>query len=48
MDQHGDMTLEVLVDSQVAVENVSRLGRNSGYNTEVQENDDEYIIILNR
>ena len=41
--------LEVLVDNQCAVENVTRFGTNSGYQVSVQENDDgDFLLELKK
>lgn len=38
--------IEVLVDSMVCVENISRLANNKGYNISYTQNEDEFIIKL--
>ena len=40
--------LEVLVDNQCAVENVSRFAGNSGYTVEVRPIDDEFNLLLTK
>jgi len=45
----GKGTIEVLVDSSTARENVSRLARNAGWNVTVEEQPDgSYRIILRK
>ena len=36
--------LEVLVDNMTARENVTRFAKNSGYNVEVSQNGNDYIL----
>lgn len=40
--------LTVLVDSRVCVENVSRFARNQGYQIDVREQDDEFVLTLTK
>ena len=40
--------IEVLVDSMVCVENISRLADSKNYKIETEEKDGEYILKLNR
>ncbi len=45
----GNGTLEVLVDSDTALENVSRLAKNSGWKVTVEDQpDSSYRIILEK
>lgn len=48
MDNNSDSVLEVLVDTKVALENVSRLAKGRGYLSEINKNDEEYIILLKK
>jgi TusA-related sulfurtransferase len=49
LQKMGKGTLEVLVDSSTARENVSRLARNSGWNFTVEDQPDgSYRIILKK
>lgn len=49
LEKSHPATLEVLVDSQSAVENVSRLAGNSGYAVEVRPaDDDEFTLVLTK
>ena len=42
-------TLEVLVDNEAAVQNVTRFANNSGYRVEVKElEDEEYSLTLSK
>ena len=41
-------TLEVLVDNQCAVENVTRFARHSGYEVAVTEENGEYTLTLTK
>ena len=40
--------LEVLVDNMTARENVSRFAKNSGYNVEISQNGNDYILNLTK
>lgn len=40
--------LEVLVDNRCAVENITRYAGSQGYRVEVQGQDDEYTLRLNK
>ena len=49
LEKSHPATLEVLVDSQSAVENVSRLAGNNGYAVEVRPaDDDEFTLVLTK
>jgi TusA-related sulfurtransferase len=49
LQKMGKGTIEVLVDSSTARENVSRLARNSGWNVTVEDQPDgSYRIILRK
>ncbi|WZL72559.1 sulfurtransferase TusA family protein [Clostridiaceae bacterium 35-E11] len=48
IDQYTKEEIEVMVDSRVALENVSRLAKNNGYKVEVKENNDEFYIFLKK
>ena len=41
-------TLEVLVDNQCAVENVTRFGKNSGYQVAVTEENGDFRLTLTK
>jgi len=40
--------LEVLVDNQCSVENVTRYARNSGYQVEVSDHEGDYKLVLRK
>ena len=41
-------TLEVAVDNQCSVENVTRFGRNAGYQVEVQDFEGDFKLVLTK
>ncbi|SET73833.1 TusA-related sulfurtransferase [Natronincola peptidivorans] len=41
-------TIEVLVDSMVAVENIKRFAGSKGFEVEVKENDEEYSLLIKK
>ena len=41
-------TLEVAVDNQCSVENVTRFARNAGYQVEVQDFEGDYKLVLTK
>lgn len=41
-------SLEVLADAKVAVENITRLANNSGYQVSVSENGEEFTLKLTK
>lgn len=46
--QNNPEALEVLVDNTTAKENVTRFAKNSGYNVEVTQNGNDYILSLKK
>ena len=44
----GASTLEVLADAQVAVENITRLAHNQGYQVSVTEDGNEFKLTLRK
>lgn len=46
--QNNPEALEVLVDNMTAKENVTRFAKNSGYNVEVTQNGNDYILSLKK
>ena len=47
--KNNPSTLEVLVDNNTAVQNVTRFANNAGYEVKVKElEDDEYSLILTK
>lgn len=43
---HGD--LEVLVDAEVAKENVKRFAENKGFKVTVSEKDEDYVLFITK
>ena len=41
-------SLEVLVDNQCAVENVTRFARNNGYRVSVTEQEEDFLLTLEK
>jgi tRNA 2-thiouridine synthesizing protein A len=41
-------TLEVLVDTGTARDNVSRMANNAGWKVKVKEQEDEYLLIITK
>ncbi len=48
IDSFPDEELEVLVDAQVAVENIKRFVNNKGYNVKVNEKDNEFTLYIKK
>lgn len=48
MNQTGTGTIEVLVDSPTARDNIVRLASSRGWQSEVKEKDDEFLLILTK
>ena len=46
--RHLPATLEVAVDNQCSVENVTRFARNAGYQVEVQDFEGDYKLVLTK
>jgi tRNA 2-thiouridine synthesizing protein A len=46
MEKHPGQTILVLLESQVSKENVIRLAQNQGYNSQVEQKQQEYRLIL--
>ncbi|MFA7191358.1 MAG: sulfurtransferase TusA family protein [Dehalococcoidales bacterium] len=46
MEENPGKELKVLSDTQTAVQNVTRLGKNSGYSVNVSQEGDDYILTL--
>lgn len=44
----GGERLRILADSRVAMENISRLARQSGVSFSAEEREDQYYILLSR
>jgi TusA-related sulfurtransferase len=48
MNQTGTGTIEVLVDSATARDNIVRMASSRGWQTEVNEKEDEFLLILTK
>ncbi|SDY95246.1 TusA-related sulfurtransferase [Proteiniborus ethanoligenes] len=46
--ESGQEGIKVLVDAQVAVENIKRFATSQGYKVEVEEREDEYSLTLRK
>jgi len=47
MEENPGKELKVLIDTQTSVENVTRLGKSSGYIIDVNEEGEDYILLMN-
>jgi TusA-related sulfurtransferase len=47
MEENPGKELKVLIDTQTSVENVTRLGKSSGYSIDVNEEGEDYILLMN-
>lgn len=48
MDQIGKGTIEVMVDTATARDNIERMATNQGWQVEVKEKEDEFLLILTK
>lgn len=48
IEKNPNVELQVLVDTHVAVENITRFVTGKGYNVNVEENDGEYKIDIKK
>ena len=48
MDQIGEGTIEVLVDIATSRDNITRMATNQGWQVEVKEKEDEFLLILTK
>jgi len=48
MDQISEGTIEVLVDTATSRDNVTRMATNQGWQVEVKEKDEEFLLILTK
>lgn len=48
IDSNSNEPIEVLVDAQVAVENIKRFVTNKGYNVNVSEDNGEYTLHIKK
>ncbi len=46
--KNAPASLEVMVDNQCAVENVTRFARNNGYKVDVQAQGEDFQLMLNK
>lgn len=46
MDENPGKEIRVLADNQTAVQNVTRLGKNSGYSVDVCQEEDDYVLVI--
>jgi len=46
MDQIGKGTIEVMVDTATARDNIERMATNQGWQVEIKEKEDEFLLIL--
>ncbi|MSU01523.1 sulfurtransferase TusA family protein [Tissierella pigra] len=48
IDSSPNISLEVLVDTHVAVENITRFATGKGYNVNVEENNRDFKLIIKK
>lgn len=48
MDEIGNGTIEVMVDTATSKDNITRMATNQGWEVEVQDKEDEYLLILTK
>ena len=48
MDEIGKGTIEVLVDTATSKDNIERMATNQGWQVEVQEKEDEFLLTLTK
>lgn len=48
MDEIGKGTIEVLVDTATSKDNIERMANNQGWQIEVQEKEDEFLLSLTK
>ena len=48
MDQIGKGTIEVTVDTATARDNIERMAINQGWQVEVKEKEDEFLLMLTK
>lgn len=46
MEENPGKELKVITDTQTSVQNVTRLGKNSGYKVDVREEGEDYVLVL--
>ena len=48
MDQIGKGTIEVMVDTATSRDNIERMANNQGWQVEIKEKEDEFLLILTK
>lgn len=48
MEKIGTGTIEVLVDAATSRDNIKRMAINQGWQVEIQEKEDEFLLILTK
>ena len=48
IESNPNESIQVLVDAQVAVENITRFAKGKGYKVEVEEKGDEYTLTIRK
>jgi len=48
MDQIGKGTIEVMVDTATSRDNIERMATNQGWQVEIKEKEDEFLLILTK
>lgn len=48
LDENPEESFDILVDVEVAVENVTRFAKNSGYKVDVEENKGYFILHIKK
>lgn len=46
MEENPGKELKVTLDTQTAVQNVTRLGKNSGYSVAASQDGEDYILVM--
>ncbi|MDD2252361.1 MAG: sulfurtransferase TusA family protein [Dehalococcoidales bacterium] len=46
MEENPGKELKVITDTQTSVQNVTRLGKNSGYKVDVREDGEDFVLVL--
>ncbi|MDX1777395.1 MAG: sulfurtransferase TusA family protein [Thermodesulfobacteriota bacterium] len=48
MEKIGAGTIEVLVDAAASRDNIKRMATNQGWQVEIQEKEDEFLLVLTK
>lgn len=48
LDENPEESFDVLIDAEVAVENVTRFAKNSGYKVDIDEDKDYFILHIQK